>query len=146
MTDAPLVLVSNRGPVTFQPDGSVRRGTGGLVTALIGLASHREVTWVASAMTDEDVEAAEHHGGKRDMADRRQDGAAALTRRLVCHPAQLGVAAEHGVGGLEALDQAPDVGRGDAFGGFIERHGTTRGRDLRRDHTAEQDNAVGSSA
>ncbi len=64
MTDAPLVLVSNRGPVTFQPDGSVRRGTGGLVTALIGLASHREVTWVASAMTDEDVEAAEHHGGK----------------------------------------------------------------------------------
>jgi trehalose 6-phosphate synthase len=64
MTDSPLVLVSNRGPVTFQPDGSVRRGTGGLVTALIGLASHREVTWVASAMTDEDVEAAERHDGR----------------------------------------------------------------------------------
>ena len=30
-------------------------GTGGLVTALIGLASHRDVTWIASAMTDEDV-------------------------------------------------------------------------------------------
>ncbi len=63
MAESPLVLVSNRGPVTFQPDGSVKRGTGGLVTALIGLASHREVTWVASAMTDEDVEAAERHGG-----------------------------------------------------------------------------------
>ncbi len=64
MSDAPLVLVSNRGPVTFQPDGEIRRGTGGLVTALIGLASHREVTWVASAMTDEDVAAAEEAGGR----------------------------------------------------------------------------------
>jgi trehalose 6-phosphate synthase len=60
----PLVLVSNRGPVTFGPDGSIRRGTGGLVTALIGLASHRDVTWIASAMTDEDVAATEEHEGK----------------------------------------------------------------------------------
>src|SRR5947207_362719 len=62
-SDTPLVLVSNRGPVTFQPDGQIKRGTGGLVTALIGLASHRPVTWVASAMTAEDVTAAELHGG-----------------------------------------------------------------------------------
>jgi trehalose 6-phosphate synthase len=34
------------------------------VTALIGLASHREVTWIASAMTDEDVAAAERGGGR----------------------------------------------------------------------------------
>ena len=61
---APLVLVSNRGPVTFGPGGEIRRGTGGLVTALIGLASHREVTWVASAMSDEDIEAAERNNGK----------------------------------------------------------------------------------
>ena len=60
----PLVLVSNRGPVTFGPDGEIKRGTGGLVTALIGLATHREVTWVASAMTDEDVAVAEEHEGK----------------------------------------------------------------------------------
>jgi trehalose 6-phosphate synthase len=60
----PLVLVSNRGPVTFQPGGEVRRGTGGLVTALIGLASHREVTWIASAMTDEDVAVAQRHQGR----------------------------------------------------------------------------------
>jgi trehalose 6-phosphate synthase len=64
VADSPLVLVSNRGPVTFGPDGEVRRGTGGLVTALIGLASHREVTWVASAMTDEDVVAAERNEGR----------------------------------------------------------------------------------
>ena len=62
--DTPLVLVSNRGPVTFQPGGEIKRGTGGLVTALIGLASHRPVTWVASAMTDEDITAAEGHGGR----------------------------------------------------------------------------------
>ncbi len=63
MAQSPLVLVSNRGPVTFGPGGEIRRGTGGLVTALIGLASHREVTWIASAMTDEDMIASEEHGG-----------------------------------------------------------------------------------
>src|SRR3954447_6980684 len=60
----PLVLVSNRGPVTYQDDGSVKRGTGGLVTALTGLASHRDAIWIASAMTDGDVEVAEQHGGR----------------------------------------------------------------------------------
>src|SRR5919205_3919051 len=64
MAEPSLVLVSNRGPVTFGPDGEIKRGTGGLVTALIGLASHREVTWIASAMTDEDVEAAGRNEGK----------------------------------------------------------------------------------
>src|ERR1700759_1277391 len=63
-TDTPLVLVSNRGPVTFQEGGEIKRGTGGLVTALIGLASHRPVTWVASAMTDEDVAEAERNNGR----------------------------------------------------------------------------------
>src|SRR3954451_16630370 len=61
---APLVLVSNRGPVTFQSDGSVKRGTGGLVTALTGLASHRDAIWIASAMTDGDVRQSEAHGGR----------------------------------------------------------------------------------
>ncbi len=64
MADSTLVLVSNRGPVTFGPGGEMKRGTGGLVTALIGLASHREVTWIASAMTDEDVEQSERNGGR----------------------------------------------------------------------------------
>jgi trehalose 6-phosphate synthase len=60
--DRPLVLVSNRGPVTYQEDGSVKRGTGGLVTALTGLASHRDAIWIASAMTDRDVEVSREHG------------------------------------------------------------------------------------
>jgi trehalose 6-phosphate synthase len=61
---APLVLVSNRGPVTYQEDGSVKRGTGGLATALIGLASHRDAVWIASAMTEQDVQVSEEHGGE----------------------------------------------------------------------------------
>src|SRR6185312_1752720 len=60
----PLVLVSNRGPVTYQDDGSVRRGGGGLVTALTGLASHRDAVWIASAMTDADAERSREAGGK----------------------------------------------------------------------------------
>jgi trehalose 6-phosphate synthase len=63
-SDTPLFLVSNRGPVTFQEGGEIKRGTGGLVTALIGLASHRPVTWVASAMTDEDVAEAQRNDGR----------------------------------------------------------------------------------
>jgi len=61
---APLVLVSNRGPVTFQDDGSVKRGGGGLVTALTGLASHRDAVWIASAMTDGDVSRSREAGGR----------------------------------------------------------------------------------
>ncbi len=65
MTDsAPFVLVSNRGPVTFEDDGTVRRGTGGLVTALTGLASHRNAVWVASAMTAADAERARAAGDR----------------------------------------------------------------------------------
>ncbi len=63
-----LVLVSNRGPATFErrDDGSLvaRRGGGGLVTALTGLVHHRDALWVASAMSEEDAEAAHEHGGK----------------------------------------------------------------------------------
>src|SRR3954449_10914895 len=55
---APLVLVSNRGPVTYQEDGSVKRGTGGRVTALTGLASHREAGWIASGMRVRGIEVA----------------------------------------------------------------------------------------
>ena len=46
--EAALVLVSNRGPATFEPGGEARRGGGGLVTALTGLVHHRDAIWVAS--------------------------------------------------------------------------------------------------
>src|ERR671935_2553173 len=66
--DARLVLVSNRGPATFERDegGELRvtRGGGGLVTALTGLVNHRDALWVASAMTEEDAEMSRQHGGR----------------------------------------------------------------------------------
>jgi trehalose 6-phosphate synthase len=53
-----LIIVSNRGPVTFEVDESgeiqPQRGGGGLVTALAGMAQHVEASWIACAMTDED--------------------------------------------------------------------------------------------
>jgi trehalose 6-phosphate synthase len=61
---SPLVLVSNRGPVTFDEDGSFTRGGGGLVTALTGLASHRDAVWIASAMSDGDVAKAQEARGQ----------------------------------------------------------------------------------
>jgi trehalose 6-phosphate synthase len=54
----PLIVVSNRGPVTYDRDADgarvERRGGGGLVTALRGLREQHDVTWIASASTDED--------------------------------------------------------------------------------------------
>lgn len=56
-----LIVASNRGPVTFRyGDGDTllaRRGGGGLVTALGGLARHHDVTWIAHAMSDADTTA-----------------------------------------------------------------------------------------
>ncbi len=49
------------------------------MTALIGLASHRDVTWVASAMTDEDVAMAERHEG-RPFPVRTPDGGEYLVK------------------------------------------------------------------
>src|SRR6266849_8343597 len=53
-----LIIASNRGPVEYHisQDKALkqRRGTGGMVTALIGAANRLEVTWVAMAMTEGD--------------------------------------------------------------------------------------------
>jgi trehalose 6-phosphate synthase len=78
----PLVLVSNRGPVTFQDDGSVKRGGGGLVTALTGLASHREAVWIASAMTEGDKAKSAENGG-RPFEIEGADGARPVRVKLV---------------------------------------------------------------
>ena len=67
MGSSPLIIVSNRGPAQFERDENgertVRRGGGGLVTALSGLVSHRDALWIASAMTEEDVAVSEEAGG-----------------------------------------------------------------------------------
>jgi trehalose 6-phosphate synthase len=82
-----LIVVSNRGPVTFartdEGERVARRGGGGLVTALRSLVSHHDVTWVASAMSDEDrVVAAEAGGAAVD--ERARDGSP-FRLRLVAH-------------------------------------------------------------
>jgi trehalose 6-phosphate synthase len=68
-----LIVVTNRAPVSFsrETDGSrsVRRGGGGLVTALRSLVTHHDVTWVASSMTAEDrVVATEAEGEALEAA------------------------------------------------------------------------------
>ena len=64
--DRQLILLSNRGPATFERDEdgemTARRGGGGLVTALTGLLRHRDALWIASAMTEEDAEMSRRHG------------------------------------------------------------------------------------
>ncbi len=82
---APLVLVSNRGPVTFLEGREIQRGSGGLVTALIGIASHRDGTWIASAMTDQDAEVSLEHGG-RAFPVRSPDGGEYEVRLVVSDP------------------------------------------------------------
>jgi trehalose 6-phosphate synthase len=62
-TEARVVIVSNRGPVTFSRGESgereYSRGAGGLVTALNALARRRsEAVWIASAQSEEDVRVA----------------------------------------------------------------------------------------
>src|SRR5438477_5315461 len=82
-----LIVVSNRGPVSYaRGTGGERiaqRGGGGLVTALRSLVTHHDVTWIASAMTDEDrAVAAEVDGAAVDEVAR--DGSA-YRLRLVEH-------------------------------------------------------------
>ena len=68
----PLIIVSNRGPAQFDRDEDgelvMRRGGGGLVTALSGLVSHRDALWIASAMTDEDIAVSEEQGGPVEIS------------------------------------------------------------------------------
>jgi trehalose 6-phosphate synthase len=77
-----LIVVSNRGPVSYaREDGErvAKRGGGGLVTALRGLVSHHDVTWIASAITDEDRVAADE-----TIDETARDGSA-FRLRLIAH-------------------------------------------------------------
>jgi trehalose 6-phosphate synthase len=85
-----LIVVSNRGPATYSRTESgervARRGGGGLVTALRGLVEHHDVTWIASAISDEDhVVSSENNGASFDETSR--DGSP-FRLRLVDHAAQ----------------------------------------------------------
>jgi trehalose 6-phosphate synthase len=81
-----LLVVVNRAPVAYtrDPDGNrvARRGGGGVVTALGGLLRQHDVTWVASAMTDEDRAVAGERAGS--FVEETADGAS-YRLRLVAH-------------------------------------------------------------
>jgi trehalose 6-phosphate synthase len=83
-----LLVVSNRAPVTYlREDGTRRakRGGGGVVTALGGLLAHHDVTWVASAMSDEDRAAVAEHDGS--FVEQTADGASYRLRLVPHEPA-----------------------------------------------------------
>ncbi len=85
-----LIVVANRGPVSYDlgADGErvVRRGGGGLVTALRSLIARHDVTWIASAMTDEDRAVAAEHGGEA-TAETAVDGSRYRMRFVATDPA-----------------------------------------------------------
>src|SRR3954469_1657352 len=69
----PVVLLSHRGPASFRrtPSGlTIKRGAGGLVTALMGLAEHLDdAVWVCAAANEADAYvAAEHEGHSIEIA------------------------------------------------------------------------------
>jgi trehalose 6-phosphate synthase len=82
-----LIVVSNRGPISYERDEEgarvARRGGGGLVTALRSLVAHHDVTWIVSAMTDEDRAAADEAGGAA-IDEVARDGSP-YRLRLVAH-------------------------------------------------------------
>src|SRR5215204_2855135 len=67
-SDLPVVLLSHRGPVSFERNETGRtasRGAGGLVTALTGLVSDLpDAVWVCAADSEEDVAVAAEHDGR----------------------------------------------------------------------------------
>jgi trehalose 6-phosphate synthase len=84
-----LIVVSNRGPVSFSRSGAervARRGGGGLVSGLHGLVSLEDATWIASAMTDEDRRVAAESGDE-GIAEATRDGGSYRLRLLAHDPA-----------------------------------------------------------
>jgi trehalose 6-phosphate synthase len=63
----------------------VRRGGGGLVTALRSLVAHHDVTWIASAMTDEDRVVAAQSGGEA-IEETARDGSPYRLHLVVSEP------------------------------------------------------------
>jgi trehalose 6-phosphate synthase len=81
-----LIVVSNRGPVSYGRAGDervTRRGGGGLVTALRSLLAEHDVTWIASAMSAEDRVVAAETGG--EAVDEESREGAPYRLRLVAH-------------------------------------------------------------
>ena len=67
---SPLVLASNRGPVSFAEDGTPRRGGGGLVSALNASGAPPGAVWVCAALSDADRRAARTGSQPDDLPSR----------------------------------------------------------------------------
>ncbi|MCW2680411.1 MAG: alpha,alpha-trehalose-phosphate synthase [Frankiales bacterium] len=92
---APLLLASNRGPLSYGEDGSARRGGGGLISAVGSGGS--EAVWVCAALSDADRRAARAAPGGRVASgvqlldldpvtfDRAYNGVANSTLWFVAH-------------------------------------------------------------
>ena len=114
---SPIVIVSNRGPVTFSRDESgsrtYSRGAGGLVTALNAVSRRQEeAVWIASATSDEDARvAAESREEPYEVEDLRvalvehDGGAYDLMYNTLANPLLWFV--QHG---LYGLPYAPNLG------------------------------------
>jgi trehalose 6-phosphate synthase len=85
-----LIVASNRAPVSYrlteEGERIARRGGGGLVTALRSLVSHHDVTWIASAMTEEDRNVSAEAGGEA-FEEIARDGSSYRLRFVVTDPA-----------------------------------------------------------
>src|SRR5438874_6368734 len=87
----PLILVSHRGPVQFARDATGRRictrGSGGLVTALSGLAGRlANGVWICAALSEEDTAVCgEHHG--RSFVATHETARGAVLRMIDIDPA-----------------------------------------------------------
>jgi trehalose 6-phosphate synthase len=85
-----LIVVANRGPATYERAANgtriARRGGGGLVTALRGFLDRHDVTWIASAMSEEDrVVVLDNNGAAFDEISRE---GSSFRLRLVAHDAR----------------------------------------------------------
>ncbi len=83
-------MVANRGPISYarSPEGEriTKRGAGGLVTALRSLVARHDVTWITSAMTNEDRAVGDENGGEAFDATWR-DGSPYRLRFVAHDPA-----------------------------------------------------------
>jgi trehalose 6-phosphate synthase len=92
MSDGPVLIASNRGPVSFSRGGdgtlSARRGGGGLVSGLSSVAGDSEVLWTCAALSDADrIAASRAPGGRLDRTDAAPELGPAKVRMLDIPPA-----------------------------------------------------------
>lgn len=85
--DRPLLIASNRGPVSFSRSNgtlAARRGGGGMVSGLSAAAEEMPMVWVCAALSDADREAAS--SAPRGLLDLTDTGGAAAVRMLSIPP------------------------------------------------------------